>query len=77
MIDALVWTNEVANVILGVIMIARMYQRSRKVLMILVVIFLAIRIAIVVIVVMLMTQASRRNFFSSPSISDTLAMREI
>ncbi|KAG1871234.1 hypothetical protein DFJ58DRAFT_492860 [Suillus subalutaceus] len=41
-------TNEVVNVMLGVIMIARlnvMYQRSRKVLVFLVVIFLAVRIA--------------------------------
>ncbi|KAG1890099.1 hypothetical protein F4604DRAFT_646619 [Suillus subluteus] len=41
-------TNEVVNVMLGVIMIARlnaMYRRSKKVLVILVVIFLAIRIA--------------------------------
>ncbi|KAG1744128.1 uncharacterized protein EDB91DRAFT_211254 [Suillus paluster] len=41
------WTSEVVNVILGVIMIARLYamcQRSRKVLMFLVVIFLAVTI---------------------------------
>ncbi|KAG2032559.1 hypothetical protein BDR03DRAFT_1094847 [Suillus americanus] len=42
------WTGEVVEVILGVIVIARlyaMYQRSRKVLVFLVVIFLAVRIA--------------------------------
>ncbi|KAG1890098.1 hypothetical protein F4604DRAFT_646785 [Suillus subluteus] len=45
---ALESTNEVVNVMLGVIMIARlnvMYQQSRKVLVFLVVIFLAVRIA--------------------------------
>ncbi|KAG1844814.1 hypothetical protein DFJ58DRAFT_515308 [Suillus subalutaceus] len=51
--NALSWTSNVVNVILGVIMIARlhaMYQRSRKVLIFLVVSFLAIRIANVVMV---------------------------
>ncbi|KAG1777836.1 hypothetical protein EV702DRAFT_225981 [Suillus placidus] len=48
MYDTLESTNEVVDVMLGVIMIARlysMYLRSRKVLVFLVVIFLAVRIA--------------------------------
>ncbi|KAG1796251.1 uncharacterized protein HD556DRAFT_1526299 [Suillus plorans] len=61
MTDALAWASDVVNVILGVIMIARlhaMYQRSRKVLISLIVIFLAIRIADVVMVAITMPQAS-------------------
>ncbi|KAG1775152.1 hypothetical protein EV702DRAFT_1118971, partial [Suillus placidus] len=52
MYNTLNWTSDVVNVILGVIMITRlyaMYQRSRKVLIFLVVIFLAIRITNAVI----------------------------
>ncbi|KAG1796270.1 uncharacterized protein HD556DRAFT_1535438 [Suillus plorans] len=59
--DTLNWTGNVADAILGVIMIVRlhaMYQRSGKVLIFLVVIFLAIRIANVVMVAMIMTQVS-------------------
>ncbi|KAG2051451.1 hypothetical protein BDR06DRAFT_998143 [Suillus hirtellus] len=59
------WTGNVADAILGVIMIVRlhaMYQRSRKVLIFLVVTFLAIRIASVVMVAMIMTQVSAEGF---------------
>ncbi|KAG1776700.1 hypothetical protein EV702DRAFT_1279221, partial [Suillus placidus] len=45
---ALDWTSVVVNVLLGVIMITRlyaMYQRSRKVLILLVVVFLSVNIA--------------------------------
>ncbi|KAG2051469.1 hypothetical protein BDR06DRAFT_973785 [Suillus hirtellus] len=61
MSDAIAWVFDVVNVILGVIMIARlhaMYQRSRKMLIFLVVIFLAIRIANAVMVTITMTQDS-------------------
>ncbi|KAG2340735.1 hypothetical protein BDR05DRAFT_966611 [Suillus weaverae] len=56
-----IWTGEVVDVILGVIMITRlnaMYQRSRKVLIFLVVIFLAIRIANAVMAAIKTTQIS-------------------
>ncbi|KAG1849750.1 hypothetical protein F4604DRAFT_1687341 [Suillus subluteus] len=59
--DGLDWLGDVVNVILGVIMIARlhaMHQQSRKVLTCLVVIFLAIRIANVVMVAIQMMQVS-------------------
>ncbi|KAG2032659.1 hypothetical protein BDR03DRAFT_742468 [Suillus americanus] len=61
MYNALDWMTKIVNVILGVIMIARlhaMYQRSRKVLMFLVVIFLAIRIANAVMAAITMMQIS-------------------
>ncbi|KAG1884724.1 hypothetical protein F4604DRAFT_185759 [Suillus subluteus] len=63
--DGLYWMADVVNVILGVIMIARlhaMYQRSRKMLIFLVVIFLAIRIASVVMVAIRMMQISGEEF---------------
>ncbi|KAG1766824.1 hypothetical protein EV702DRAFT_1271868 [Suillus placidus] len=46
--DAIDWTSDIVNAIVGAIMIARlhaMYQRSRKMLIFLIVIFVAIRIA--------------------------------
>ncbi|KAG1771954.1 hypothetical protein EV702DRAFT_628496 [Suillus placidus] len=66
--DTLNWTSNVVEVILGVIMIARlhaMYQRSRKMLIFLVVIFAAIRIANAVIVVLKMMQISGEEFVLS------------
>jgi len=60
--------SDVVNVILGVIMIARlyaMYQRSRKVLIFLVVIFLAIRIAIAMMIALEMMQMSGEEFVLS------------
>lgn len=59
--DAIDWTREVVDVLLGVIIIARlyaMYQRSRKMLIFLIVVFLAIRITNAVIVAIMMTQVS-------------------
>ncbi|KIK45346.1 hypothetical protein CY34DRAFT_540850 [Suillus luteus UH-Slu-Lm8-n1] len=59
--DATDWTREVVDVLLGVIIIARlyaMYQRSRKMLIFLIVVFLAIRITNAVIVAIMMTQVS-------------------
>lgn len=61
MYDILETTNEVVEVMLGVIMIARlnaMYQRSTKVLVFLVVIFLAVRIANAVMAAISMMQIS-------------------
>lgn len=61
MYDTLESTNEVVEVMLGVIMIARlnaMYQRSTKVLVFLVVIFLAVRIANAVMAAISMMQIS-------------------
>lgn len=61
MYNTLESTNEVVEVMLGVIMIARlnaMYQRSTKVLVFLVVIFLAVRIANAVMAAISMTQIS-------------------
>ncbi|KAG1883247.1 hypothetical protein F4604DRAFT_281976 [Suillus subluteus] len=66
--DGLYWMADVVNVILSVIMIARlhaMYQRSRKVLIFLVVIFLAIRIANVVMTAITMMQISMEEFVLS------------
>ncbi|KAG2038827.1 hypothetical protein BDR03DRAFT_953692 [Suillus americanus] len=62
------WMDEVVEVILGVIMIARlhaMYQRSRKVLIFLIVIFLAIRIANAVMVAIEMVHVSGGEFVLS------------
>jgi preprotein translocase subunit SecG len=62
------WMSDVVNVILGVIMIARlyaMYQRSRKMLIFLVVIFLAIRIAIAMMIALEMMQMSGEEFVLS------------
>ncbi|KAG2114508.1 hypothetical protein BD769DRAFT_1391490 [Suillus cothurnatus] len=59
--DTVNWMGNIGNVILDVIMIARlhaMYQQSRKVLIFLVVVFLAIRIASVAILAMLTMQFS-------------------
>ncbi|KAG1790641.1 uncharacterized protein HD556DRAFT_1310427 [Suillus plorans] len=61
MFDAINWTSDVVDLILGAIMITRlhaMYQRSRKMLIFLVVIFLAIRIALVVVIVLQIKQVS-------------------
>ncbi|KAG2032576.1 hypothetical protein BDR03DRAFT_985620 [Suillus americanus] len=66
--DALDWMADVVNVILGVIMIARlhaMYQRSRKVLIFLVVIYLAIKIANIVITAITMMQTAGEEFVLS------------
>ncbi|KAG1839451.1 hypothetical protein DFJ58DRAFT_106010 [Suillus subalutaceus] len=66
--DAINWTGEVVQVILGVIMIARlhaMYQRSRKVLTCLVIIFVAIRIADAVMTAMITVQLSGEEFVLS------------
>ncbi|KAG1844837.1 hypothetical protein DFJ58DRAFT_515941 [Suillus subalutaceus] len=63
--DAIDWTGDVVDVILGVIMITRlnaMYQRSRKVLIFLVVIFLAIRIANAVIVIIMTIHTSGEEY---------------
>ncbi|KAG2362653.1 hypothetical protein BDR07DRAFT_1406545 [Suillus spraguei] len=60
--------GDIIDVILGVIMIARlhaMYQRSRKMLIFLVVVFLAIRIASVVMVAIFMIQDSVEEFILS------------
>ncbi|KIK33628.1 hypothetical protein CY34DRAFT_813497 [Suillus luteus UH-Slu-Lm8-n1] len=60
--------EEVVDVILGVILIARlhaMYQRSRKVLIILVVTFLAVRIANAVMVILIMIPISSEEFILS------------
>ncbi|KAG1883293.1 hypothetical protein F4604DRAFT_283294 [Suillus subluteus] len=67
-IDALNWMADAVNVILGVIMIARlhaMYQQSRKVLIFLVVIFLAIGIANVVMLAITMMQILGEEFVLS------------
>ncbi|KAG1809805.1 uncharacterized protein HD556DRAFT_1522289 [Suillus plorans] len=53
MSDAIEYINDVANIMLGVIMIVRlyaMYQKSRRMLIFLVVVFLAIRITIGVMI---------------------------
>ncbi|KAG2090408.1 hypothetical protein BD769DRAFT_415820 [Suillus cothurnatus] len=62
------WTGGVVQVLLGVIMIARlhaMYQRSRKVLIFLVVIFLAITITNVVIAAIMTMQITGEEFVLS------------
>ncbi|KAG1856471.1 hypothetical protein F4604DRAFT_1213919 [Suillus subluteus] len=67
-INGVYWMGDVVNVILGVIMIARlhaMYQRSRKVLIFLVVIFLAIRIANVVMQAVVTMQTSGEEYVLS------------
>ncbi|KAG2133240.1 uncharacterized protein EDB93DRAFT_1107620 [Suillus bovinus] len=59
--DAVSWVGDILNVMMGVIMIARlyaMYQGSRKVLISLVVIFLVIRIANVVMIAIVTMQTS-------------------
>ncbi|KAG2032570.1 hypothetical protein BDR03DRAFT_969739, partial [Suillus americanus] len=66
--DAVNWMGEAVNVLLGVIMIARlhaMYQRSRKVLIFLVVIFMAIRIANVVMATIITMQTAGEEFVLS------------
>ncbi|KAG1834296.1 hypothetical protein DFJ58DRAFT_847654 [Suillus subalutaceus] len=66
--DGFTWMGDAVNVLLGVIMIARlhaMYQRSRKVLMFLVVIFLAIRIANAGMLAITMMQISGEEFVLS------------
>ncbi|KAG2060417.1 hypothetical protein BDR06DRAFT_1017420 [Suillus hirtellus] len=66
--DTLNWTSQVVEVILGVIMIARLhaiYQHSRKVLTFLVVIFLAIRIANAVMIAITTMQISGEDFVLS------------
>ncbi|KAG1846093.1 hypothetical protein DFJ58DRAFT_747313 [Suillus subalutaceus] len=66
--DAMDWTGDVVDVILGIIMIARlyaMYQQSRKVLIFLVVSFLAIRIANVVMSAILTMHISGEEFVLS------------
>ncbi|KAG1809797.1 uncharacterized protein HD556DRAFT_1315739 [Suillus plorans] len=58
MSDAIEYINDVANIMLGVIMIVRlyaMYQRSRRMLIFLVVVFLAIRIAIGVMIAIMVS----------------------
>ncbi|KAG1796274.1 uncharacterized protein HD556DRAFT_1467657 [Suillus plorans] len=66
--QAMDWTGEVLELMLGVIMIARlhaMYQRSRKVLICLVVTFLATRIANAVMLAMQMIHISAEEFVLS------------
>ncbi|KAG2138169.1 hypothetical protein BD769DRAFT_255999 [Suillus cothurnatus] len=66
--DAPNWMDVIANIMLGVIMIARlhaMYQRSRQVLIFLVVIFLAIRIADVVMLAIVTMQISGAEYILS------------
>ncbi|KAG1834298.1 hypothetical protein DFJ58DRAFT_219122 [Suillus subalutaceus] len=66
--DGFDWMSDVVNVILGVIMVARlhaMYQRSRKVLIFLVVIFLAIRIANAVMAVIVTMHHSGEEYVLS------------
>ncbi|KAG1883269.1 hypothetical protein F4604DRAFT_282463 [Suillus subluteus] len=66
--DGFTWMGDAVNVLLGVIMIARlhaMYQRSRKVLIFLVVIFLSIRIANAVMLAITMIQISGEEFVLS------------
>ncbi|KAG2034988.1 hypothetical protein BDR03DRAFT_963833 [Suillus americanus] len=65
--DTLDWMGYVVDVILDVIMIARlhaMYQRSRKVLIFLIVIFLSIRIANAVMAVISMMHLSGEYILS-------------
>ncbi|KAG1852255.1 hypothetical protein DFJ58DRAFT_885484 [Suillus subalutaceus] len=66
--NALDWMGDAVDVLLGVIMIARlyaMYQRSRKVLIFLIVIFLAVRIASAVVVVIMSMQVAGEEFVLS------------
>ncbi|KAG2032141.1 hypothetical protein BDR03DRAFT_971052 [Suillus americanus] len=73
--DVLNWMSDVVDVVLGVIMIARlhaMYQRSRKVLICLVVIFLAIRTANAVILAIQMMQISGEEFVLSGTYQCTI-----
>ncbi|KAG2335911.1 hypothetical protein BDR05DRAFT_1063745, partial [Suillus weaverae] len=66
--DSLVWMTNVVNVMLGVIMIARlhaMYQRSRKVLIFLIVILLAIGIANAVMAAITLRHISWEEFILS------------
>ncbi|KAG2362657.1 hypothetical protein BDR07DRAFT_1406553 [Suillus spraguei] len=68
MYNALEWIAEVVEVILGVIMIARlhaMYQQSRKVLIYLIVIFLAINIANIVMIAIMVVHISGGGFILS------------
>ncbi|KAG2124156.1 hypothetical protein BD769DRAFT_1776621, partial [Suillus cothurnatus] len=68
MYEAQVWTNEAVNIILGVIMIARlyaMYQRSKKVLIFLIVIFIATRIANTVMITIIPKQLITEEFILS------------
>ncbi|KAG2107784.1 hypothetical protein BD769DRAFT_1779424 [Suillus cothurnatus] len=68
MYNAYDWISVVVEVLLGVIIIARlhaMYQRSRKVLIFLVVIFLAITITCVVIAAITTTQITGEEFVLS------------
>ncbi|KAG2132695.1 uncharacterized protein EDB93DRAFT_1107782 [Suillus bovinus] len=68
MFNAINWTSDVVDIILGAIMITRlyaMYQRSRKMLVFLVVVFLAIRIAIVVVIVLQIRQVTGEEFILS------------
>ncbi|KAG2032124.1 hypothetical protein BDR03DRAFT_61654 [Suillus americanus] len=68
MYDALNWLCDVVDMILGIIMIARlyaMYQRSRKVLIFLVVIFVATRIASVAMFAIKAMQTSGEEFVLS------------
>ncbi|KAG1770850.1 hypothetical protein EV702DRAFT_1049162 [Suillus placidus] len=68
MYDALTWTSNVVNVMLGVIMIARlhaMYQQSRKVLIFLIVIFLATGITNAVIAAIIVRHISWEEFILS------------
>ncbi|KAG1787098.1 uncharacterized protein HD556DRAFT_1530680 [Suillus plorans] len=65
---AMIWMTFVANVMLGVIMITRlhaMYQRSRKVLIILIAIFLAICIAVGVLIAITGMHISEEDFILS------------
>ncbi|KAG1877386.1 hypothetical protein F4604DRAFT_618699 [Suillus subluteus] len=74
--DVYNWTNVVLEVMLGVIMIARlhaMYQRSRKVLIFLVVIFLAITIASAVMVAIQMMQTSGEEYILSGTYQCTIS----
>ncbi|KAG2111887.1 hypothetical protein BD769DRAFT_1690187 [Suillus cothurnatus] len=73
--DAYDWMGDVVEVILGVIMIARlhaMYQRSKKVLIFLVVVFLAIRIANATMVILMTMQISGEEFVLSGTYQCTI-----
>lgn len=74
--NALVWMNDVVNIVLGVIVISRlhaMYQQSRRVLTFLVVIFLAIRIANAVIAAIITTNISGEELVLSGAYQCTIS----
>ncbi|KAG2138171.1 hypothetical protein BD769DRAFT_256031 [Suillus cothurnatus] len=73
--DASNWMSQILNLILGVIMIARlhvMYQQSRKLLIFLVVILLVITITNTVVVAILTMQSSGEEFVLSGNFECTI-----